>query len=110
MKCMGDRVIFRTWRGRDKTGDDVIALFPDTFGNPEICNPGRMLSYEHVGQHGEADYQTVLRGTRPAKPSEFISLKRELRRIGYHPVTVKRFDRRRGKGDRDDRKTDSGTP
>lgn len=36
-----------------------------------------------VGQHAGADYPGVIRNTKPAKRSEYLSLLKELRRIGY---------------------------
>jgi hypothetical protein len=69
------RVIFRIWRD---TGA-VLALFPD-----EIANmTGDCLSYEHVGQHGAADYNACIQRTRLAQPAQFAALKRELEAIGY---------------------------
>jgi len=70
-----DRVVFRRW----KEGD-VIALFPD---QPE--GRGLVNSYQHVGQHGAADYRGVVRDTKPAKPVEYRALLRELKSIGYTP-------------------------
>ena len=68
-------VVFRMWK--DKAGS-VIALFPDI-----DAESGRCQSYEHVGQHGAADYDLVMSKTRPAKPSEYKDLLCELKRIGY---------------------------
>lgn len=84
-----DRVVFRRW----KEGD-VIALFPD---QPE----GRGLvnyyiardTYQHVGQHGAADYHGVVRDTKPAKPAEYRDLLRELKGVGYTPCVRKRAGR-----------------
>ena len=57
---MTDKVVFRAWRA----GGDVIALFPRIPGDNAgyLCN-----AYEHVGQHGAADWDVVLRRTRPAR-------------------------------------------
>jgi hypothetical protein len=67
-------VIFRVW-----PNGQIIALFPtlpgDTYGV-------YVTSYEHIGQHGMADLGLVRR-TRPAKPEEYASLKRELEQGGY---------------------------
>lgn len=75
-----DRVVFRRW----KEGG-VIALFPD---QPE--GRGLVNSYEHVGQHGAADYHGVVRDTKPAKPAEYRGLLRELKNIGYTPCVRRR--------------------
>lgn len=67
-------VVFRTWRDVGT----VLALFPYEIEERGLCS-----SYEHVGQHGSADYQGCIARTRPSKPAEFASLKRELEGIGY---------------------------
>lgn len=79
-----DRVVFRRWKD-----GGVIALFPHM---PE--GRGLVNSYEHVGQHGAADYHGVVRETRPAKPAEYASLLRELKRVGYNPCIRRRASRR----------------
>lgn len=66
-------VIFR------KFEDEVTALFPL---EPGTSNPYDMTCYAHVGQHSAADMLWV-RETKPAKPSEYRDLARELRQIGY---------------------------
>jgi hypothetical protein len=72
------QVIFRVWTGKNAIdgSDNVIALFPNEPGAHR--KNGTLVSYEHVGQHGEADYYTVMSGTRPAAPAEYKALKREL--------------------------------
>ncbi len=82
---MADRVIFRTWRARPKT---CIAFLPDT-----PASPGHVMAYEHVGQHGEADYIGLLPITRPATPDECTELLAELRDIGYNPVVRQRMQK-----------------
>ena len=73
MKTKPDIVIFRKFRG-----GDILALFPEIPDCNNFC-----LSYQHVGQHGGADYSHCISITTPAKPSEYKELARELRRIGY---------------------------
>jgi len=68
------RVIFRTF---DDT-KEVIAFLPDV-----PANPGYVMSYMHVGQHGEADYLGLVKRTHLSYPDEFAALKRELENIGY---------------------------
>lgn len=70
------RVVFRKWR--DSGG--VIALFPEL---PSDINGWFCDSYEHVGQHGGADYHGVVSHTVPATPDECAALSVELDRIGY---------------------------
>lgn len=76
-------VLFRRWRD---TGD-IIALFPeipsDIYGY--FCE-----AYEHVGQHGGADYHGVVQATRPATDEEAAGLANELTRIGYNLQPIKR--------------------
>ena len=75
------KVVFRVWKGTSGSGfkDQVIALFPGIDEGNGFCS-----SYEHVGQHGGADYQSVIRRTRPAAPFEIELLKQELEKIGYN--------------------------
>jgi hypothetical protein len=79
-------VIFRVF----KTEGDVIAFLLDA-----PANPGHVLSYQHIGQHGEAQYGHCLTVTRPATEAEAAPLLAELRRVGYDDLhVVKRFARR----------------
>jgi hypothetical protein len=73
-------VVFRKWRSR-RDGYDIIALFPDI---PE--SGGMCLSFEHTGQHGAADYSSVISRTYPAEPFEYAALKRELESAPYEYV------------------------
>lgn len=76
-------VIFR----RYTDDNQIIALFPEERHD----NGGRFcMSYMHVGQHGGADYHGVIQYTQPAKRSEYASLARELRSIGYKLCIGKR--------------------
>ena len=72
---MATTVIFRVWRGKD---GDVFALFPHLKGGRDLST-----AYQHVGQHSAADYGLCIQNSRPAKPSEYADLARELRGIGY---------------------------
>lgn len=60
---------------------EVLALFPRIAGT--VHEPGTCSSYAHIGQHGSADCSGVIYDSRPAKPSEYRELAKELRRIGY---------------------------
>ena len=73
-------VVFRVWNHKPDKGfnGDVIALFPSL---PEYG--GNVLCYEHIGQHSAADYARVIECTRPAKPEEYASLRRELEAAPY---------------------------
>ena len=73
------RVIFRKW-----SNGDILALFPD------IQDWEYVMSYEHVGQHGNADYDGCIGQTKPATPDEYQSLAAELTAIGYDLQVRKR--------------------
>lgn len=83
-------VVFRRWPR--SSGGDIIALFPaqpaDHLGR--FCD-----AYEHVGQHGGADYHGVVQVTKPVSDDEAADLIRELERIGYRLRVVKRVSRKR---------------
>lgn len=80
-------VIFRRWRD---TGD-IIALFPELPSDHE----GRFCeAYEHVGQHGGADYQGVIAATKPVESEAAADLATELARIGYKLRPIKRASQR----------------
>ena len=72
-------VIFRS----QKNGEDVsvFALFPHIV---ETIN-GDVLCYDHIGQHGGADYKHCIKVSRPATPEEYSCLKTELENeFGYN--------------------------
>ncbi len=73
-------VIFRRWGKMN--GGGVIALFPTLPSDDRglFCE-----SYEHVGQHGGANYYKVIDATKPAslEESDTQALKEELEGIGY---------------------------
>ena len=71
-------VVFRVF----KDGGDVVALFPEVINYLD----GACESYQRIGQHGAADYSHCIAISRPATPSEYAALKRELERnpFGYN--------------------------
>lgn len=69
-------VVFRKWP--KKEGGDILALFP-TMEEKEY----HVLSYEHIGQHGSANFNLCIQNTKAAKPEEYADLKAELEQIGY---------------------------
>ena len=81
-----DVVVFRRWRD----SSNIIALFPalpaDLFG--DYCD-----AYEHVGQHGGADFFGVVQQTTPCSSEQSADLTDELTRIGYHLSPIKRASR-----------------
>ena len=83
-------VVFRKWPAnekvshyrlrRDRISGGVIALFPGVAeGDPGMCS-----SFEHVGQHGMADYRGVIQKTVPARLEEYAGMKRELESAPYY--------------------------
>lgn len=86
-------VVFRKW----KKGD-IIALLPE-YSNGYNNRPyfrDTVMSYEHVGQHGEASYSGVISRTKLATPDEYADLLKELGQIGYENIRVYK---RRPKGE-----------
>lgn len=74
-------VIFRKWA---KVGD-IIALFPDIPADYAglYCD-----SYMHVGQHGSANYDLILKSSVLATPEEYKELYDELVKVGYDDLKV----------------------
>lgn len=71
------KVIFRKW-----SNGDVIAFFPEI---PSSCLYWyHCLSYEHIGQHGGANYEGCVFRTKLAKPEEYQELKQELEALDYN--------------------------
>ena len=67
----------------------VLAVFPT---EPGTNSPYTCSCYRHVGQHGWCDERSAS-DLKPAKPSEYADLKRELERIGYRLEVRSRFTR-----------------
>jgi hypothetical protein len=82
-------VIFRKWHAKD--GGQIIALFPEI---PSGNYGYHVLSYEHIGQHGAADYNGVMARTVPATEEEYAALKRELEQLGYNLAVYQRRNER----------------
>lgn len=57
---------------------DVIAFIEGY----AVSRPGLVMSYEHVGQHGEAS-EDLIDELKPATADEYNDLLRELESIGY---------------------------
>jgi hypothetical protein len=72
---MKTKVIFRKWK--DGT---ITALFPEVSSDEHGYN---CLSYNHLGQHGEAEYDYCVSMTKPANIIEAASLAKELKGLGY---------------------------
>jgi len=78
-----DKVVSRRWR---ECGS-IIALFPEI--PADICGV-YCEAYEHVGQHGGADYWGVIQATVPAQRHEADDLAEELTSIGYSLRPIRR--------------------
>jgi len=66
---------------------DVFALFPTI---PSDIHGRYCTSYQHIGQHGGADYHGCIASSRPATAEEAAPLLAELRTIGYNPKVLRR--------------------
>jgi hypothetical protein len=80
---MPDVVVFRRW----KDCGTVIALFPEI---PADIHGYFCEAYEHVGQHGGADFHGVIQNTTPVATEEAADLAEELTRIGYNLRPIRR--------------------
>lgn len=81
-----DLVVFRRWRD----SGDVIALFPEL---PADIHGRYCDSYEHIGQHGGADFHGVIQQTKPCSSEASADLAAELRTIGYNLRPSRRISR-----------------
>jgi hypothetical protein len=71
-------VIFRKY-----PGGEILALFPYMIDDRGYCS-----CYEHIGQHGAADYHHCIRSTKPASPEEYAELKAELEKLCEYKLRV----------------------
>ena len=81
-----DPVVIRVWREKD---GDVFALFPVLSADN---NGYHCTSYQHIGQHGAADYRLCIDRSRPATAEEAAPLLAELKAIGYNPPRLQASD------------------
>lgn len=79
------KVIYRKFKD-----GDIIAFFPE---EKFTHYRSTCVSYMHIGQHGEADYQGLLSTTKLAKLDEYKSLHRELESMGYNLIVYKKYMR-----------------
>jgi len=87
-------VIFRKWKRSNFPYNDILALFPEENGS--VLN-NTCMSYEHIGQHGQADYAYCIKKTLPANVIEYTNLKKELETIGYNLIVRKKYTFKRRK-------------
>ena len=81
-------VIFKMVSSKPKYNgypNDCIAFLPSI-----EAGWGNLMSYQHIGQHGEASLSFYY-DCRSAYPSEYASLKAELESIGYNLDIRKRL-------------------
>jgi len=73
-------VVFRV----DKKTKEVFALFPH-----DVCNnQGHVTSYQHIGQHSQANYRYCIGQSKKATKREYMPLKKELVSVGYKTLNV----------------------
>jgi len=80
-------VIFR----RFPEDNEIIVLFPHELWD----NRGGIISYMHIGQHGEAEYSACMKNTKPAKENEYMPLYKELESVGYNLNVIKKRNYKR---------------
>lgn len=91
-KNAAELVVIRKFRD----GGDVIALWPRLAWN---TSGSLVTSYQHIGQHGGADYAGVMRVTVPASKKEIATMLRELRTVGYKKLrAIQRWSGARMRG------------
>jgi hypothetical protein len=72
------------WKCPQDKERDLIALFPKiNYDSGDTTEPRFCMSYQQIGQHGQANYRMIMRQSRPTTKREYASLKRELETIGY---------------------------
>ena len=83
------KVIFKMAYDKDCKEWYIVAFLPEA-----TVNRGNVMSYMHIGQHGEASYDYYL-SCRPATRKEYLPLKREMEKLfGYRFKVVKRITRK----------------
>ena len=85
-RIMKTKVIFRKF----KDTKSIIAVFPDLCYPQYTSENGLVMDYMFIGQHGECDYDTVMKMTTIATPKEYDILKAVLEDIGYNLEIVTR--------------------
>ena len=74
------KVVFRKFND-----GEIIALFPQIkFGCPHY----EIMSYMHIGQHGEVDHHAILEQTKLATEEEYQALLNEIKSI-YRDYDIK---------------------
>jgi len=76
------KVVFR----KDKKSKDIIAFLPET-----RAFFGKVMSYQHIGQHSEADYNYYQNDTAKVDETEYRVLFEELQ--GIYDGTLKVYQK-----------------
>lgn len=76
------KVVFRKY----KDDGSIIALFPEELWSKTGYD---IACYQHIGQHGSADYDTVIQQSAPTTPEEHRELLNELKSISYDDLKVR---------------------
>ena len=75
-------------RFRKFKDDSIIAIFPD-LNYPKYTNTkSNCMSYMHIGQHGESDYDYLIDITCSANIEGYSPLLEELNIIGYDDLFI----------------------
>ncbi len=69
------KVIFRKFKD-----GDIIAVFPESSHKPHYTTG----CYMHIGQHGDCDYNHIVKTCKLATEAEYKDLFNELESIGYN--------------------------
>ena len=75
---------------RKQEDGQIVALFPY-----EIWSSYFVTCYQHVGQHGGASYDYVIKITTPATEEEYKPLKKELEDRDYKLTLIQRINNTR---------------
>jgi len=76
---MKTKVIYRKF----KDGEEIIAVFPELSYPGFTSKKGLVMDYMFVGQHGECEYNTIMKMTTIAFPKDYEVLKAQLEDLGY---------------------------
>jgi len=78
-------IVFRVDTSKDFKGT-IFALFPH-----DVCTTnGLVTHYQHVGQHGSADYRGCIASSKLATPEQYADLLAEMVSIGYEVTVLKK--------------------
>ena len=77
-----------------KTTESIVAIFPELTYPKYTSKRGFVMDYMFIRQHGECDYNTVMKMTTIATPKEYNILKAVLEDIyDVEIVTQKKYEK-----------------